>query len=119
LHTWDRITPAEEVMRTFNDLVRTGKVRHVGLSDVPAWYASRAQTIAEFRGYEPVSAIQLEYSLAQRDIESEFVPFGTEHGIGIMAWASLANGLLSGKYRPVEDGGTQAAALPCSKSIRR
>ena len=55
LHCWDRLTPPEEVMRTLDDLVRAGKVRHVGLSDVPAWYASRAQAVAEFRGYEPIS----------------------------------------------------------------
>jgi aryl-alcohol dehydrogenase-like predicted oxidoreductase len=115
LHTWDRVTPAEEVVRTLDDLVRSGKVRHVGLSDVPAWYASRAQTIAEFRGYEPISAIQLEYSLAQRSIENEFVPLGTEHGIGIMAWAPLANGLLSGKYRPNVDGGTQVGRFALLK----
>jgi aryl-alcohol dehydrogenase-like predicted oxidoreductase len=108
LHTWDRVTPVEEVVRTLDDLVRSGKVRHVGLSDLPAWYASRAQTIAELRGYEPIAAIQLEYSLLQRSNEHEFVPLGTEHGMGIMAWAPLANGLLSGKYRPNKDGGTQA-----------
>ncbi|MER9331290.1 aldo/keto reductase [Mesorhizobium sp. M0488] len=104
LHIWDRLTPAEEVMRTLDDLVRMGKVRHVGLSDVPAWYAGRAQAIAELRGYEPVSALQLEYSLAERAIEHEFVPFGTRHGAGIMVWSPLASGLLSGKYRPTQTG---------------
>jgi aryl-alcohol dehydrogenase-like predicted oxidoreductase len=104
LHTWDMLTPAEEVMRTLDDLVRSGKVRHVGLSDVPAWYASRAQTIAEHRGYEPVSALQLEYSLAERSIEHEFVPFGISQGAGVMVWSPLASGLLSGKYRPGKDG---------------
>jgi aryl-alcohol dehydrogenase-like predicted oxidoreductase len=99
LHAWDRLTSPEEVMRTLDDLVRAGKIRHVGLSDVPAWYASRAQSIAEQRGYEPVSALQLEYSLAERNIEHEFVPFGTRYGAGIMVWSSLASGLLSGKYR--------------------
>jgi aryl-alcohol dehydrogenase-like predicted oxidoreductase len=87
-----------------DDLVRAGKIRHVGLSDVPAWYAARAQTIAELRGYEPVAALQLEYSLAERSIENEFVPFGTRHGAGIMVWSPLASGLLSGKYRPTQDG---------------
>ena len=82
----------------------SGKVRHVGLSDVPAWYAGRAQAIAELRGYEPVSALQLEYSLAERAIENEFVPFGTRHGAGIMVWSPLASGLLSGKYRPAQAG---------------
>ncbi len=106
MHCWDRLTPPEEAMRTFDDLVRSGKVRHVGLSDIPAWYASRAQAIAEYRGYEPLSALQLEYSLAERNIENEFVPFGTRYGAGIMAWSPLASGLLSGKYRPSSQGET-------------
>jgi len=111
LHTWDRVTPVEEVMRTLDDLVRSGKVRHIGLSDVPAWYASRAQAIAEFRGTEPICSLQLEYSLAERNIEHEFVSLGTEHGMGITVWSPLANGLLSGKYRPSEDGGSGAGRL--------
>lgn len=104
LHTWDMITPVEEVMRTFDDLVRAGKVRYVGLSDVPAWYASRAQANAQFRGLEPVAALQLEYSLAERSIENEFVPLGIQQGMGIMVWSPLASGLLSGKYRPSQAG---------------
>ncbi|MDG4908027.1 aldo/keto reductase [Mesorhizobium sp. WSM4898] len=104
MHVWDRLTPAEEVLRTLDDLVRAGKVRHIGLSDVPAWYAGRAQAIAELRGYEPVSALQLEYSLVERSIEHEFAPFASRHGAGIMAWSPLASGLLSGKYRPAQAG---------------
>ena len=100
LHAWDMLTPAEEVMRTLDDLVRAGKIRHVGLSNTPAWYASRAQTIAQWRGLEPVSALQLEYSLVERTIESEHVPLGQQQGMGIMAWSPLASGLLSGKYKP-------------------
>src|SRR5438128_685746 len=99
LHTWDLVTPVDEVMRTFDDLVTQGKVRHIGLSDVPAWYASRAQALAEFRGYEPVCALQLEYSLVERNLESEFTRLATDYGMGIMAWSPLASGLLSGKYR--------------------
>lgn len=102
LHTWDCITPVEEVMRTLDDLVRSGKVRYVGLSDTPAWYAARAQTLAEWRGYEPINTLQLEYSLVERNIEREFVPLGLELGMGIMVWSPLASGLLSGKYRPSE-----------------
>jgi aryl-alcohol dehydrogenase-like predicted oxidoreductase len=116
LHTWDRITPAEEVVRTFDDLVRSGKVRHVGFSDVPAWYASRAQTIAELRGYEPISSMQLEYSLVERNIEREHVPLATEHGMGITAWSPLGSGLLSGKYRPSENGSTGAGRLEIVKN---
>ena len=100
LHTWDMLTPAEEVMRTFDDLVRSGKVRHVGLSNIPAWYASRAQTIAQLRGLEPLAALQLEYSLLERSIENEFVPLGLQQGMGVMAWSPLGSGLLSGKYQP-------------------
>ncbi len=111
LHTWDRLTPPEEVMRTFDDLVRSGKVRHVGLSDVPAWYAARAQTLAEWRGYERLSALQLEYSLVERGIEDEFVPLGLDQGMGVMAWSPLASGLLSGKYRPSKDGGSGEGRL--------
>jgi aryl-alcohol dehydrogenase-like predicted oxidoreductase len=100
LHTWDMLTPVDEVMRAFDDLVRSGKVRHTGLSDVPAWYASRAQTIAELRGTEPLAALQMEYSLAERSIENEFIPLGIRHGMGTMVWSPLASGLLSGKYKP-------------------
>jgi aryl-alcohol dehydrogenase-like predicted oxidoreductase len=100
LHAWDMLTPAEEVMRTFDDLVRAGKIRHVGLSNTPAWYASRAQAIAQWRGLEPVSALQLEYSLVERSIENEYVPLGQQQGMGIMAWSPLGSGLLSGKYKP-------------------
>jgi aryl-alcohol dehydrogenase-like predicted oxidoreductase len=117
LHTWDKITPVEEVMRTMDDLVRSGKVRHVGLSDTPAWYAARAQTLAEWRGYEPLCTMQLEYSLVERNIEREFVPLGTELGMGIMVWSPLASGLLSGKYKPSESGFTGEGRLETTKGI--
>ncbi len=98
LHAWDQITPTEEVMRTLDDLVRSGKVRHIGLSDVPAWYAARAQTLAEWRGFEPISALQLQYSLVERNIEHEYTRLATELGMGITVWSPLASGLLSGRY---------------------
>jgi aryl-alcohol dehydrogenase-like predicted oxidoreductase len=104
MHTWDRITPVEEVMRTFDDLVRAGKVRYVGFSDVPAWYAARGQTLAELRGWEPLAALQLEYSLVERNIEREFTTLAQQLGMGIMVWSPLASGLLSGKYRAGRDG---------------
>jgi aryl-alcohol dehydrogenase-like predicted oxidoreductase len=104
MHAWDRITPVEEVMRTFDDLVRAGKVRYVGFSNVPAWYAARAQTLAELRGWEPLAALQLEYSLVERNVEREFSTLAQQLGLGIMAWSPLASGLLSGKYRSGRDG---------------
>jgi len=102
LHAWDGLTPAEEVMATFDALVRSGKVRHVGLSDVPAWYLARAQTLAEWRGFERVAALQLEYSLVERTIEREFVPAALELGMGICPWSPLGGGFLSGKYQRAE-----------------
>lgn len=104
LHTWDRLTPADEVMRAMDDAVRAGKIRYVGLSDVPAWYASRAQALAQWRGFEPVAALQLEYSLVERNAEREFADLAVEQGMGIVPWSPLAMGLLSGKYRPSGDG---------------
>jgi aryl-alcohol dehydrogenase-like predicted oxidoreductase len=99
VHAWDQLTPAEEVMRTLDDLVRSGKVRHIGLSDVPAWYAARAQTLAEWRGFEPVSALQLQYSLVERNIENEYARLATDLGMGITVWSPLASGLLAGRYQ--------------------
>lgn len=104
LHTWDRITPAEEVMRGFDDLVRAGKIRYAGLSDVPGWYAARAQTWAEAHALSPIVSLQLPYSLIDRAIEQEFVPLGQHLGIGLTAWSPLGMGLLSGKYRPGGSG---------------
>lgn len=99
LHVWDGLTPVEEVMQTLTELVRQGKVRYIGLSDVPAWYFARAQTLAERQGLERVIALQLEYSLAERNIEREHVPAALELGAAITPWSPLAGGLLTGKYR--------------------
>jgi len=104
LHTWDRMTPADEVMRAMDDAVRAGKIRYVGLSDVPAWYAGRAQTLADWRGFEPVAAMQLEYSLIERNAEHEFADLATQLGMGLVPWSPLGMGVLSGKYRPSQSG---------------
>lgn len=112
LHTWDRITPVEEVMRTLDDLVRAGKIRHAGLSDVPGWYAARAQTWAEAHALSLPISLQLPYSLVERSIEHEFVPLAETLGLGITAWSPLAMGLLSGKYR----SGAQAGRLALDAS---
>lgn len=104
LHTWDTLTPVEEVARAFDDLVSAGKVRYVGLSDTPAWYAARLATLCELRGWALPCALQLEYSLVERGIEDEFAPLGRELGLGVVAWSPLASGLLSGKYRSGGEG---------------
>ncbi|MBP7579018.1 MAG: aldo/keto reductase [Candidatus Obscuribacter sp.] len=99
VHNWDTMTPAEEVMSSLNSLVQSGKVRYIGLSNPPAWYLGRAQTLAEWRGWEKIAAIQMEYSLAVRNIEFEYTDAAIELGIGICPWSPLANGLLTGKYK--------------------
>ncbi|MCW2512572.1 MAG: oxidoreductase protein [Mycobacterium sp.] len=99
LHTWDRLTPVEEVLRTFDDLVRAGKIRYAGLSDVPSWYAAQAQTFAEAHSLPPMINLQLPYSLVDRQIEVEHVPMARTLGLGITAWSPLGGGFLSGKYR--------------------
>ncbi len=104
VHLWDTFTPVDEVMATLDSLVRAGKIRYIGLSNVPAWYLGRAQTLAEWRGWEPVAVLQVNYSLLARTVEYEFTDAALELGIGLTAWSPLANGLLSGKYRVNEQG---------------
>ena len=104
LHLWDGMTPVEEVMATFDALVRDGKVRAVGLSNVPAWYAARAQTLAALRGWEPVTALQFEYSLVEREVEREHIPAALDLGMSIVPSSPLAFGFLSGKYARGEHG---------------
>ena len=98
MHVWDMITPVEEVVETFSALLRDGKIRYYGFSDVPAWYAAKAVTLAECNGLAPPIALQLEYSLVERSIEREHVPAAHELGLGICPWSPLASGFLTGKY---------------------
>lgn len=115
LHAWDTVTPVEEVISTLNDLVRAGKIRHYGFSDTPAWYVSRAQTLAEKEGKERLVALQLEYSLVERHIEREHIPAAQELGLGITPWSPLAGGFLSGKYRRHENTGVGEGRLEIIK----
>ena len=98
LHNHDRHTPIEETMSTLDDLVRAGKIRYIGLSDTPAWEVARAATIAQFRGWANVAAIQVEYSLLERTVEGELFGAARELGLGVTPWSPLAGGVLSGKY---------------------
>ncbi|MEU8261560.1 aldo/keto reductase [Micromonospora sp. NPDC048999] len=98
VHIWDRGTPIEEMMRALDDMVRAGKVLYVGMSDTPAWVVSRANTIAELRGWSPFVGLQLPYSLLEREAERELLPMADELGLGVAAWSPLARGVLSGKF---------------------
>jgi aryl-alcohol dehydrogenase-like predicted oxidoreductase len=98
LHMWDFRTPADEILRAFDDLVRAGKILYVGLSDTPAWQASRMQAIAELRGWSQFCALQISYSLIERTVEREMIPMATEMGMGVCPWSPLGGGVLTGKY---------------------
>lgn len=116
MHVWDMITPMEEVLATLDTLVQAGKVRHIGFSDVPAWYAARAQTLAEQQDRERIVALQLEYSLVERNIEREHIPAAQELGMGICPWSPLAGGLLSGKYKEKGKPGSPQGRLDIQKA---
>ena len=106
LHAWDFLTPVEEVMRAFDDAVRAGKIHYAGISDAPAWIISKANTLAELRGWTPFVGLQVEYSLIQRAPERDLIPMARTLGIGITAWSPLAGGVLTGKYtRPEAQSG--------------
>ena len=102
LHRPDPLTPLEETMRAFDHLVRQGKVRYVGISNHPAWQIGDALSICDRRGYQPPIVTQNPYSLLDRRIEAELVPFCRAHRVGIVPYSPLAGGLLTGKYRQGE-----------------
>lgn len=106
MHIWDGVTPVEEIVQTLGDLVRAGKIRYYGLSDVPAWLAMKAATIAAERRIPGPIALQLEYSLVARDVEGEHIPAAAEAGLGVIPWSPLAGGFLSGKYNRANTAAT-------------
>ena len=98
VHVWDQITPIEEMMRALDDLVRQGKLLHVGVSDMAAWAVARANTLAEWKNWTPFVGLQIEYSLIERTVERELLPMAEALGLGVTAWSPLAGGVLTGKY---------------------
>ena len=98
LHGWDEFTPVEETLRALDNLVTSGKVRYIGFSNVPAWKTVQAQVIAQFRGWAPLVAIEIEYSLLQRTVEGELIPMALEFGLGVAPFSPLRRGALSGAY---------------------
>jgi aryl-alcohol dehydrogenase-like predicted oxidoreductase len=108
MHAWDHNTPIDETMRALDDLVQSGKVRYIGFSDTPAWKCAEAQTLAKLRGWTPLIALQIEYSLLERTVEGDLVPMARELGLGITPWSPLKGGALSGKYRRNNAGAVEA-----------
>jgi aryl-alcohol dehydrogenase-like predicted oxidoreductase len=98
LHAWDGTTPVDEVLRAMDDLVRAGKVLYAGISNTPAWQVSRMQAIADLRGWTPLIALQIEYSLIERTVERDLIPMAREMALGVIAWSPLGSGVLTGKY---------------------
>ncbi|WP_320783506.1 aldo/keto reductase [Streptomyces sp. CRN 30] len=116
MHQWDRHTPVEETLSTLTDLVRAGKIHAIGLSNVPAWWVAQAATLASLRDFEPVAALQVEYSLLARSVEGETFGVARQFGLGVTPWSPLASGALSGKYSrtvtEVPGSGRTAYAAP-------
>ncbi|UJW35154.1 aldo/keto reductase [Saccharothrix sp. AJ9571] len=99
VHEWDGQTPLEETLEALDTLVRSGKVRYLGVSNYAGWQLMKALSVADARGYQRFVSNQIYYSLESRDAEYELVPLSVDQGLGIMVWSPLAGGLLSGKYR--------------------
>jgi aryl-alcohol dehydrogenase-like predicted oxidoreductase len=116
MHCWDPITPLDESLETFDDLVRAGKVQYIGVSNFTAWQMMKALGMSDANGWARFVAAQYQYSLVVRDIERELTDLAIAEGVGIVPWGPLGGGFLSGKYRadrpPVEDGDGRIAVMP-------
>jgi len=100
LHGFDPLTPLEEALETMNDLVRSGKVRYIGVCNLAAWQLMKGLAISENRSWARFACLQAYYTIAGRDLERELIPLLQDQGLGLMAWSPLAGGLLTGKFSP-------------------
>lgn len=107
MHSFDPSTPIEETIRVFDDMVRSGKVRYIGASNVAAWQLAQALAYAQYHHLERFASLQAYYTIAGRDLEREIIPLLKDQKVGLMVWSPLAGGLLSGKYKR-EGGGDQS-----------
>ena len=98
VHAWDQTTPIEEMMRALDDMIKSGKILYIGISDAPAWIVSQANTLANLKGWTEFASIQIEYNLIERTSERELLPMANALDIGITAWSPLGSGVLTGKY---------------------
>ncbi|WP_100399241.1 aldo/keto reductase [Bacillus sp. FJAT-44742] len=102
LHVWDHLTPIEETLRTLDDLVTAGKVRYIGCSNFLAWQIMKSLSISEREGYAKFITVQPQYSLLHREMDREVMSLCKEEGIGVLPWAPLGGGFLTGKYKTPE-----------------
>ncbi|MFN0212748.1 MAG: aldo/keto reductase [Saprospiraceae bacterium] len=104
VHAWDHLTPTDEVMRGLDDLIRSGKVLYIGVSDTPAWVVSQSNTMAELRNWTAFAGLQVEYSLLQRSPERDLLPMAKAFGMTVTPWGAMGGGALTGKYLRGEEG---------------
>ena len=117
LHWWDFTGGWDEILTGFDELVRSGKVQYVGISNAPAWEISRAVTISELRGLERLVAVELKYNLAERTAEREFFPMTRELGLAMVGWGPLAMGVLADLYPDTDVTARGLAIAPEAKAI--
>ncbi len=119
LHAWDFLTPVEEVMRGLDDLIRSGKILYIGISDTPAWIVSQANTLAELRGWTRFVGLQIEYSLIQRAPERDLLPMAHAFELAVTPWAVIGGGVLTGKYSgdPEKDAKADHQREPSEKRL--
>lgn len=113
VHMWDGTTQEEEMMRGLDDLISSGKVHYIGISDTPAWVVSKANTLAHFRGWSQFVGLQIEWSLIERTVERDLVPMAKDFGLTITPWSPLGSGILTGKYndKMIENGRLSAESV--------
>jgi len=99
VHLSDGYTPIEEIVRSLDDLVASGKINYAGFSNFPAWRIANASLLADLRGWAPIVGIQVEYNLIERTADRELLPMAEALGLGVTFWSPLAGGTLTGKYR--------------------
>ncbi|MEE9269059.1 MAG: aldo/keto reductase [Candidatus Krumholzibacteria bacterium] len=120
LHAWDFTTAVDEVMRALDDLVRMGKVLHIGISDTPAWIVSQANTLAELRGWSRFAGLQIRYSLIDRTVEADLLPMARAFRLAVTPWSVLGAGVLTGKYNresPPEEGRAKDGAAKDKRNL--
>src|SRR3954463_7097987 len=98
IHGYDPITPLEETLRALDDLVKSGKVRYIGCSNLAAWQLMKALSYSTYKDISKFVSLQAYYTIAGRDLERELIPLLNDQKVGLMVWSPLAGGLLSGKY---------------------
>jgi aryl-alcohol dehydrogenase-like predicted oxidoreductase len=109
MHGFDPLTPFEESLSALDDIVRSGRVRYIGLCNMAAWQIMKSLALSDARGWSRFSSVQAYYTIAGRDLEREIVPLLEDERLGLMVWSPLAGGLLSGKFKTAEDKGPSGA----------